>query len=241
LRHHPAPPPSCRATNGSITYVLEPEQAAHATTIAAVGKRLALPDHAVTVALAAALQESQLYNLAYGDRDSLGLFQQRPSQGWGTRADILSPAYAAEAFYRELVRVDGWETLPVTVAAQEVQRSAAPNAYARWEPEARTLASAATGETAAALSCRFSVADRREPPPAIGPALARELGVTSLDGAFAAPRGWTVATWLVAHAHDLRITTVSFAGRQWRASSGRWRAAAGADDHVRYAQQPAST
>ena len=86
----------------TTTYTLDIDQAANSTTIAAVGKRLGLPDHAVTVALAAALQESRLHNLPYGDRDSLGLFQQRPSQGWGTATEILTPSYAAAAFFRAL-------------------------------------------------------------------------------------------------------------------------------------------
>src|SRR5450432_1385615 len=123
LRHHAKPPPSCDVTDGTTRYTLAIDQASNSTTIAAVGKRLGLPDHAVTVALATALQESRLRNLAYGDRDSLGLFQQRPSQGWGTSTEILTPSYAAAAFFRALVRVDGWATLPITVAAQEVQRS----------------------------------------------------------------------------------------------------------------------
>jgi len=129
-------------STGAETYTLDIDQAANSTTIAAVGKRLGLPNHAVTVALAAALQESRLRNLPYGDRDSLGLFQQRPSQGWGTSAEILTPSYAAAAFFRELIRVNGWATLPITVAAQEVQRSGAPTAYAQWEPQARALAMA---------------------------------------------------------------------------------------------------
>src|SRR5262249_34885017 len=120
-RHHKPPPPSCAVTSpsGSTTYMLDVDQAANAATIAALGKKLGLPDHAVTVALAAALQESRLHNLDYGDRDSLGLFQQRPSQGWGTSSEILTPSYAAAAFFRELVKVENWPTLPVTQAAQE--------------------------------------------------------------------------------------------------------------------------
>ena len=72
-----------------------------------------------------ALQESGLHNLSYGDRDSLGLFQQRPSQGWGTPAQIMSPRHAAAAFYRRLSRIAGWQAMPVTEAAQTVQHSAA--------------------------------------------------------------------------------------------------------------------
>src|SRR6266498_327517 len=98
-------PPGCHVSLANQTYTLSPEQTAHATTIAAVGKRMGLPDHAVSVALAAALQESKLQNLQYGDRDSLGLFQQRPSQGWGSETEVLTPHYAAGAFYRRLARI----------------------------------------------------------------------------------------------------------------------------------------
>ena len=118
-----------RCSDGTVTYTLDIDQAANSTTIAAVGKRLGLPDHAVTVALAAALQESHLHNLPYGDRDSLGLFQQRPSQGWGTATEILTPSYAAgRVLPRARRRFAGWETLPVTDAAQTgaAQRRARP-------------------------------------------------------------------------------------------------------------------
>ena len=249
FRHHNAPPPSCsvstRPSTGanaeSVAYTLDIDQAANSTTIAVVGKRLGMPDHAVTVALATALQESKLHNLPYGDRDSLGLFQQRPSQGWGTSTEILTPSYAAAAFYRELKKVDGWETLPVTDAAQKVQRSGAPTAYAQWEGEARTLAVALTGQNPAGLTCRFALVRSPELPPTPLPSLGIELGVSSLDRSFATARGWTIASWLVAHAEQFRVTTVSFSGREWRASTGRWRTKAPTDDRVRYAQQPAST
>src|SRR5207244_5113471 len=124
---------SCRVDVRADSYTLEPDQATNATTIAAVGKRMGLPDHAVTVGLAAALQESNLHNLAHGDRDSLGLFQQRPSQGWGTASQVQDPVFASTAFFTHLAKVDGWQTLPVTTAAQRVQRSGAPNAYAKWQ------------------------------------------------------------------------------------------------------------
>jgi hypothetical protein len=85
------------------------------------------------------MQESGLRNLDFGDRDSLGLFQQRPSQGWGTPAQILDPTYAATKFYQKLIAVPGWRQLPLTVAAQRVQVSAYPDAYAKWEPDARAV------------------------------------------------------------------------------------------------------
>lgn len=249
LRHRNAPAPACAVSSGSgataaaatVSYTLDIDQAANSATIAVVAKRLGLPDHAVTVALAAALQESKLHNLHYGDRDSLGLFQQRPSQGWGTSTEILTPSYAAAAFYRELKKVDGWQSLPVTDAAQKVQRSGAPTAYAQWESEARTIAVALTGENPGALTCRFSLARSTEPAPTPLPSLGIELGVASLDRAFSAPQGWTIASWLVAHAQQFRVDTVSFAGREWRASTGKWRDGAPADNHVRYTQQPATT
>lgn len=132
---------------------LDPEQASEAAVIAGVALQRGLPARAVTIALATALQESGLRNLDHGDRDSLGLFQQRPSQGWGTAEQIQDPVYAAGKFYDGLVRVDGWETMAVTEAAQAVQRSAFPDAYAQHETKARAWASALTGWSTAALVC----------------------------------------------------------------------------------------
>lgn len=239
-RHHAPPPPSCTVTaaSGSPTYTLAVDQAANSATIAAIGKKLGLPDHAVTVALAAALQESQLHNLDYGDRDSLGLFQQRPSQGWGTASEILTPSYAASAFYRELVKVDNWPTLPVTQAAQKVQRSGAPTAYAQWEDEARALAIALTGEKSERLTCRFALPHTRVVPPSFASTMRNELGVDSLAAPFGPVKGWAVASWLVAHARQFRITHVSFHGREWRSSNGQWRNVKPVDDLVRVRQDP---
>ncbi len=172
---------SCRVTIDSASYKLDPEQATNATTITAVAKRLGLPDHAVTVGLAAALQESHLHNLDHGDRDSLGLFQQRPSQGWGTEAQVTDPVYAAAAFFTHLSQVEGWETLSVTAAVQAVQRSGAPDAYARWEAEARVLARATTGEVPAAFTCRTELPSRPSVDPDIDSAMRTELGAVDLN------------------------------------------------------------
>jgi hypothetical protein len=214
------------------TYSLDLEQAANATTIAAVGKRLSMPDHAVTVALAASLQESKLHNLNHGDLDSLGLFQQRPSQGWGTPTQILSPKYAAAAFYQHLALIDGWQTLSVTDAAQQVQRSAAPNAYAQWEQEARALAIAMTGEIPAGLACRANVARTAAPDPAFSAALSAELGTTDLSAVLTPTRGWTVAAWLVGHTQQYRIGSIAFAGQSWQSRSGTWTAAPSAGQQM---------
>jgi hypothetical protein len=146
----------CTARVSGRTVTLTPEQAENAGLIAAISVRRGMPARAATIALATALQESKLYNLEEGDRDSLGLFQQRPSQGWGTADQLLNPFYAANAFYDALERVDGYESMPVTEAAQEVQRSGFPEAYAQHEADARVLASALTGNSPHAFSCSLS-------------------------------------------------------------------------------------
>lgn len=122
---------------------LTDEQIGNARTIAQVGYERGLPERAVVIALATAMQESRLRNLDYGDRDSLGLFQQRPSQGWGTPEQVQDPGYAAGIFYDRLVRVPGWETRPLGEASHAVQRSAFPELVPRWEPLATDLAAGA--------------------------------------------------------------------------------------------------
>ncbi|HZP31640.1 MAG TPA: hypothetical protein VFC99_21990 [Acidimicrobiia bacterium] len=222
-RPGPAARAECRVALGRSTYVLDLDQATNATTIAAVGKRLGLPDHAVTVAVAAALQESGLHNLDHGDRDSLGLFQQRPSQGWGTPAQVMTPSYAARLFFEHLAQVPGWEGLAVTDAAQRVQRSGAPQAYAQWEGEARAIARATTGEIPAGLACRSDTPRVGTSVDAVNAVLTSELGAPALGTALADARGWTVASWLVGHATRFGIVSVSFQGRTWTPSVGAWR------------------
>ena len=219
----------------STTYQLDSEQAANATTVAAVGKRLGLADHAVTIAIAAALQESGLHNLAHGDRDSLGLFQQRPSQGWGTPSAILTPRLAAAAFYRRLASVAGWQNLTVTAAAQHVQQSAAPNAYADWEAEARDIARALTGEARAGLTCRFPNPSAAAPRRVVDQAVSVELGSPGARTTVTPARGWTVASWLVGHARQLHISVVDFAGRRWTPATGAWKLSATSSSQVSYA------
>jgi hypothetical protein len=208
---------------GAGTVVLAPEQAANAATIAAVGRRLGVPDHAVTVALATAFQESTLRNLPYGDRDSLGLFQQRPSQGWGTPRTVLTPRLAAASFYRRLLQVPGWQTLPVTVAAQAVQHSAFPRAYGGWEASARSLARALTGQVAAGLACQFHPVAIPDGIATLRMAASRELGVGRLDAPRGSAQTWAVASWVVAQAREHGLRTVSAAGRTWTADRGTWR------------------
>ena len=141
---------------GSVP-ALDGQQAANAHTIVAVGRSRVVPTRGLVVAVATALQESGLRNLRYGDRDSLGLFQQRPSQGWGSPAQILDPTYATTRFFTALLEVPGWQGLPVAAAAQAVQRSAFPDAYAKWADDAARIVVALTGPPTAAAACEADV------------------------------------------------------------------------------------
>jgi LysM repeat protein len=126
---------------------LTAEMAANARIIIQVGRELHVPDRGIIIALAAAMQESSLRNITYGDRDSIGVFQQRPSTGWGTRSQLLDVAHATRLFFggpqnpnkgktRGLLDINGWQSMTLTQAAQKVQISAYPNAYAKWEKSA---------------------------------------------------------------------------------------------------------
>ncbi|MEV0714943.1 M23 family metallopeptidase [Asanoa sp. NPDC050611] len=118
-------------------------QLRNAATIINVGAQLKVPPKGWVIAVATAMQESSLTNHGYlgarNDHDSLGLFQQRPSQGWGTPKQVQDPVYASRKFYQKLVKVRGWERMPLTEAAQDVQRSAFPDAYAKHEPDAAEI------------------------------------------------------------------------------------------------------
>lgn len=118
---------------------LSAEQINNANIIASVGKSMGASGRDIVIALMTAMQESTLRNLRYGDRDSLGLFQQRPSQGWGSPAQILDPVYSSKKFFSSLFGVKNRNTMPLTMAAQAVQRSAFPNAYAKWQSMAEAL------------------------------------------------------------------------------------------------------
>jgi hypothetical protein len=140
---NPTPADRCTLPSGAE---LTGEQVANARVIAQVAHDRGLPDRAVVIALATAMQESRLRNIDYGDRDSLGLFQQRPSQGWGTPEQVQDPVYAAGKFYDHLVQIPNWQTDPLTVVSQAVQRSGAPGAYAKHEGMATELTAALSGD-----------------------------------------------------------------------------------------------
>jgi hypothetical protein len=214
---------------------LEPEQMANAATIAAVGIRRGLPTRAMVVALATAIQESKLHNLAGGDRDSIGLFQQRPSQNWGTPQEVADPRYAAGAFYSALVRVKNWQDRTVAEAAQAVQHSADGSAYQQWADEAQILATALSGDATGAVACTITDQPARRGQAAVG-SLAQSIAAdwgqldtvtdSSLPGleltVSQSRDGWQFAHWLVAHAADQNIKSVRFGDEEWTAKDGDW-------------------
>ena len=242
------PPLGCAVEAGGVVH-LDHEQMANAATITAVGVSLGMPDRAVVVALATAMQESKLYNLphlgAYNDHDSVGLFQQRPSQGWGTEEEVSDPRYASRQFYLALQDVPGWEEMRVTDAAQRVQRSAFPEAYERWADDAQVLATALLGHEPGAVNCRVP-----DQPPVAGETAASALGrLLTLDwgdqasvaladppgvtvSASGVAAGWRYAHWLVSHAAEHGVTRVHFGDLEWTAAASTWSPADAAIDHV---------
>jgi hypothetical protein len=223
----------CTAAVGSRKADLATDQAANAALITAVAVRRGLPPRAASIALATAMQESKLRNIEHGDKagpDSRGLFQQRPSQGWGTEEQVMDPYYSTGAFFDALVKIPGYESLEVTAAAQQVQRSAYPAAYAEHEDMGRAFASALTGQSPAALDCTLKSPEGAGDVQAVlaeinaafgnvqGSADGRTI-VLQADGSEA----WAVAQWAVANAKSLSVTEVGVDGRSWdRASRNGW-------------------
>jgi cell wall-associated NlpC family hydrolase len=139
--------PSGAITAGATT--LNAEQAGNARTIRDVGVAMAIPERGQAIAIATAMVESTLRNLDHGDRDSLGLFQQRPSAGWGTPEQITDPVHASTAFYKALEKINGWQTMDFGAAAQKVQRSAYPDRYGVWQSMAEAVVAAFAGTDSA--------------------------------------------------------------------------------------------
>ena len=219
----------CVAEVGETRAQIDIEQARWTTLMAAISQRRGLPPRATTIAIATAFQESKIHNLDYGDRDSIGLFQQRPSQGWGTRDQILNPRYAIGKFYDSLVKVRGYASMSITEAAQRVQRSAYPGAYAQHEDYARALASSLRGYSPAAFHCRINeTAGGR--PDAVAVDVVSSFGdirmevgqqTVRLPLTGRAPdveaRGWGLAHYAVGNATRLEISRVAFDGHVWTA------------------------
>jgi hypothetical protein len=235
------PPPGCQAGIGVDAITLDTDQAAIAATIAGVAAWHRLPRQAVTIAYATALQETKLQNLDYGDLDSVGVFQQRPSQGWGPAADLEDPVYATTKFFAALVRVPHYTKLPVDQAAQAVQHSADGAAYGDWAGVAAELSGYFTGRSPHGVSCWYTpsgTADlagaERELTRTFGPQGAEGVlvRITTDRSAQKNKKGsvavvhterdaaWAVASWLVANAQNYRISEVRYAGYEWNAADG---------------------
>lgn len=239
IREHCTAVVSATTTTATRVAELDPEQAGNAAIIATVARKRGLPARAASIGIATAIQESKLRNINYGDRDSLGLFQQRPSQGWGTRKQIADPVYATNAFYDVLAEVDGYETMEITKVAQKVQRSAFPDAYADHEPEARVIASALSGYSPAGFTCvlRSSRAPAQNVAAgglttrakALTAAANKEAGRTNVEPVgsggtavrFTVPASqndrdtWALAHWAVARADGLDVIRVDIGNRRW--------------------------
>lgn len=217
----------CVVTGSTGTVTLSLDQARYASIIAGRSIALGLKPRAATIALATAYQESGIRNLDHGDRDSLGLFQQRPSKGWGTPEDIRDPWHASDAFYAALVKVPGWDTADINDTAQTVQRSGVPQGYRKHEPRARILAEVFTGHAAAGITCvrhctdcsagagaeefladarrTFGGVDVRRAAPA--------LTIAPRDGTEA----WRLAAYAVVNGPAYHLDTVQVGSRTWRA------------------------
>lgn len=237
----------CAATADGQAWHLSPAQADNAALIAITTVRRGMPARAATIGLATALQESRLLNIDYGDRDSIGLFQQRPSQGWGTIEQIMDPVYSTTAFYDGLDTIEGYPELPVTEAAQAVQRSGFPDAYAQHESRSRAWASSLTGYSEGTLTCELASVDPaslvsvQASVEGLEQRIHRDLGAlhVSVDGASvlvdATPlvgeaeqtRGaWAVAQWAVAVADATDVVQVDVDDLTWTRRDPEWVAVA---------------
>jgi hypothetical protein len=243
------PVPGCQAGTGPQAVSLDAGQAAVAATIAGVATRHKLPAEALTIAYSAALQESKLENLPYGDRDSVGIFQQRPSEGWGPAVDLEDPVYATTKFFDALVKVPGYTTMPVDQAAQAVQHSADGSAYEQWVDVSEQLTSYFTGASPHGVACWYTPSGRQDLAGAVGD-LTETFGPKGRNGVLMGitvdrsakknsssvavvrvrrDAGWAVACWLVANAQEYGLHEVRYAGFEWKAAddSMSWQRASG--------------
>jgi hypothetical protein len=212
----------CVATANNRSTVVDLDQAHFASIIAGVSVRRGLPPRAASIAIATAYQESGIRNLDYGDRDSVGLFQQRPSQGWGTERQLMNPSYASAKFYDALIKIENWETADITEIAQQVQNSGHPEAYRDHEADARVLASTLTGQSPAGFSCldrTGAAGDAKK----LRSSLEQTFGrlADSSEGSLVTvrarseKRAWAYAHFAVANAKFYGVTGVKIGNRLW--------------------------
>lgn len=209
---------------GTDTLSLSHEQARNSAIIVAASYQHGLSEQAAVIALATAWQESGLRNLNYGDRDSLGLFQQRPSYGWGTEEEIMDPWYSSGRFYEELVKFPDWETTDVNDIAQKVQRSGHPEAYRQHETNARALAGALRGTRPGTLGCTTRSTNPGDPA-AFEEVVAQVPGIEmSVDGATVRLTAddetalWSAAQLAVANTRDAGVLRTTVGDVSWNAT-----------------------
>ncbi len=227
----------CTATVKGATATIDPEQARNAAIISGVSVKRGLKPRAASIALATAFQESDIRNLNYGHSDSLGLFQQRPSQGWGTAKQVMDPWYSSKQFYKALVKVKKWQTRDLNDVAQAVQRSAYPDAYRKHVDRARILASSLTGQTPASFTCVVNSPAPADPD-GMKTFLTKTLGdtitvSTTKDGLTVTTKrpqdAWAVANEAVAASGDYGLSSVRVGEATWTHSTSQeaqWSSAA---------------
>ncbi|MCL2482680.1 MAG: hypothetical protein FWF43_04550 [Propionibacteriaceae bacterium] len=213
-----APIVRCQALVNSSTADLTQEQARNSSIIAGVAAQRGLVPRAVSIALATAFQESGIRNLDYGDRDSLGIFQQRPSMGWGTAQQVMDPYYATGKFFDVMVTVDGWQSADIGTVAQTVQRSGFPDAYDQHVDQARLLASALSGETPAAWSCVVRNPSGPDPDQLLQ-ALTQAYGPTIQAESTPATPDQPASITLTANTDTIAWSTAAFA-QSWASQTG---------------------
>lgn len=215
---------------------LSPAMARNASVIVAASVERGLPEQAAVIAIATAYQESGLRNLDYGDRDSLGLFQQRPSYGWGTEEQIMDPWYSSHRFYEELVKFTDWETSDVNDIAQKVQRSGHPEAYRKHEQNSIAIAAALRGSAPESLGCVSFEPDESPDHSGLERVLqAHGLTAEEADGGLiiTAPdeaAAWAAAHHVVANSYEAAVTEVQLGDRTWQARSQDWATASASGD-----------
>ncbi len=212
----------CIATADGNSVVLDLDQAHFASIIVGISVERGLPARAGSIAMATAYQETGIRNLDYGDRDSVGLFQQRPSQGWGTEKQLMNPYYATGKFYDALVRINGWRTDSINDVAQKVQISGHPNAYRQHESNARVLASVLAGHSPSGFSC-LDRSGTDGDPDGMATSLRKTFGRSAVvDGSSVTITAktnrlaWAYAHHAVANASYYGVTTVRVGDRAWQ-------------------------
>lgn len=211
----------CVGRAGGNAVAVDLDQAHYASVIVGLTVRRDLPPRAGSIAMATVYQETGIRNLDYGDLDSIGLFQQRPSQGWGTKIQLLDPYYSTGKFYDKLVKIKGWQNDDITTIAQRIQISAHPDAYRAHEQDGRVLASTLAGQTPASFSCLVRGGASGQSAE-LKSALSKTFGVkpsgsgnTVTVKAATTDAAWAYAHFSVANAKQYGITTVEAGGRSW--------------------------